>query len=487
MPDVTQNKYNYTYERNATASYLVAEIGKSEEVQEYQVEMIANNPTSGILPLYIRRKDQRVKLYYNITSKVPLTWILKRKKLNKNEFMGILCGVIKPIMEACNYFLKESSFILDENYIFVSPDLSGISLVYLPMPLAGDFQNNFKDFVLRFITSLADVEDSPSDNYLQCILVAVKQENFNIAGFDRFLKDMCLTQSPKTEGDVAKQESCEKNSSDFLMPPVNNPKMDLKEKGKKKMRNTIRAWRVLALILSQVAVVAVLIGLFTSGVLESISKEDATSIISGLALIVGAADFLIIRAILSGVNSGQKAGESSGGEYDTAVKKQSNRLKVNDFESKNKNSIENEVPFLHNKKDLNGRIINENRDNPVSDGKLTIPRKNSYETEFLSKHEEVYPYLQGTDSSTAEKIRLTKQQFIIGRLEGQVDYVCSNNAVGKMHAEILQRDGSCYIKDLNSKNGTFVNNERIESNKEYVLENNDKVSLANCDFIFIIP
>ena len=34
-------------------------------------------------------------------------------------------------------------------------------------------------------------------------------------------------------------------------------------------------------------------------------------------------------------------------------------------------------------------------------------------------------------------------------------------------------------------NGTFINNTRIESNKEYELRDNDRLRLANCEYVLV--
>jgi len=68
-----------------------------------------------------------------------------------------------------------------------------------------------------------------------------------------------------------------------------------------------------------------------------------------------------------------------------------------------------------------------------------------------------------------------------------VDYVIRNSAVGKVHAQIITRESSYFIKDLNSKNGTCINGVKIDSNEEYRIENNDRITLANNEYIFITP
>ena len=80
-------------------------------------------------------------------------------------------------------------------------------------------------------------------------------------------------------------------------------------------------------------------------------------------------------------------------------------------------------------------------------------------------------------------IVIDRDEFIVGRLAGYVDHALHSNAVGKPML-FVRRNGCCYVRDLNSLNGTYINGKRIESNKEILLRNNDTLRLANCEFIF---
>lgn len=84
-----------------------------------------------------------------------------------------------------------------------------------------------------------------------------------------------------------------------------------------------------------------------------------------------------------------------------------------------------------------------------------------------------------------EKIPLNKPVFRIGKERSYVDYfVSSNNAVSRSHADLITRGTRYYIKDLNSKNRTFVNGAPIEPEIETELADGDKVRLANEEFVF---
>lgn len=94
-------------------------------------------------------------------------------------------------------------------------------------------------------------------------------------------------------------------------------------------------------------------------------------------------------------------------------------------------------------------------------------------------------YLEYYENGIMSRIPLDKPSILLGRLSGQVDFAVSNPKVGKVHAEIVNQNGQIFIKDLSSKNGTYVNGAsgRINSNVLHSLNANDKFKLADSEFV----
>ena len=78
-----------------------------------------------------------------------------------------------------------------------------------------------------------------------------------------------------------------------------------------------------------------------------------------------------------------------------------------------------------------------------------------------------------------------KDSTLVGRKREFADCVIDNKAIGRVHAEISRRGDAYYIKDLNSKNGTFINNVRLEPEKESVINNKDIITFANKEYFFL--
>lgn len=95
----------------------------------------------------------------------------------------------------------------------------------------------------------------------------------------------------------------------------------------------------------------------------------------------------------------------------------------------------------------------------------------------------LYPNLYRT--STREDISVNKPVFRLGKEKSYVDYFVTNNpAVSRSHADIIARNNRYFIKDLNSKNRTYINSRPIEVQTEVELYDGDRIRLGNEEFIF---
>ena len=95
-------------------------------------------------------------------------------------------------------------------------------------------------------------------------------------------------------------------------------------------------------------------------------------------------------------------------------------------------------------------------------------------------------YLEYYENNQTTRIPMDRPDgILIGRLEGQVDFVVKNPKVGKIHARFYSQGNQCYVVDINSKNGTYINGNRtrIESNTPCMLHDRDRITLANAEFV----
>ena len=76
---------------------------------------------------------------------------------------------------------------------------------------------------------------------------------------------------------------------------------------------------------------------------------------------------------------------------------------------------------------------------------------------------------------------LDKEIQIIGKLASAADICLRHPAVSRIHARIRRDENDYFLSDLNSKNGTFLNGRILEPEREYLLHNDDRISIAGTE------
>lgn len=85
------------------------------------------------------------------------------------------------------------------------------------------------------------------------------------------------------------------------------------------------------------------------------------------------------------------------------------------------------------------------------------------------------------------ELKVTKDEFIIGKKVSQVDgAVTFNRMISRVHCKVSRKSDGYKVTDLNSANGTFINQERLVPEQAYPVRNGDVVRMANTDFQVII-
>ncbi len=90
--------------------------------------------------------------------------------------------------------------------------------------------------------------------------------------------------------------------------------------------------------------------------------------------------------------------------------------------------------------------------------------------------------------NTGRKVLLSAEwEILAGRLDAahgifpELDMTADGgleHGVSRRHARIYTRDGACFVEDLDSTNGTFLNNERLTSYLPFRFRNGDVLMLG---------
>lgn len=91
--------------------------------------------------------------------------------------------------------------------------------------------------------------------------------------------------------------------------------------------------------------------------------------------------------------------------------------------------------------------------------------------------------MKSSESSLVHQLDV--QSFIIGRSK-DADFTFSNEEVSRKHLMVFIKNNQIFLKDLGSKNGTFVNGKKIPANQEYMYVEGNPITLGKSRAIFRI-
>src|SRR3954452_15659932 len=88
-----------------------------------------------------------------------------------------------------------------------------------------------------------------------------------------------------------------------------------------------------------------------------------------------------------------------------------------------------------------------------------------------------------TGDAAGQIIELKGDLTVIGR-SPECHIVLDPNGVSRRHAEIRRVGDTSFRADLNSRNLTKVNNNRVDPGKDHLLQPGDRINICDVEFIY---
>jgi hypothetical protein len=493
---MVNTRYEKSYDRDMNNSYLVINASKLK-LEAYQKMILLNNEIKGVLPMNFKSLDQETFIYYNITSKISIGDYIKNKKLVFSDLEKIIKS-IEAISDIANeYLLDEGLFEINSESIFFELGTNNCYFIYIPCETSENNMYLQVKELIDYMFSYVDHYDERAVSLIHKLKIVIEEDGFSIKLLkellDNFEKDselkgyiknyqnnqnnlsnkpMALKESnslgiqdkPEKVNKLSKIKKLSKRNNTNEINIVNkasqvssaNQSQEISRQefsqleksgsiqnennkllGENKTKEGLVFSRLsLITIITQIILIVVIYFTVTSGLLQSTYVLHRALKIGYLVICVVSIEGLIISMNLYKANKKSKATSQGGSSI---------------FSSENKSIVQVQEGPKINKTEI-----------------LTAEKKT--ERAYLIK-----------DNT---KIPVINMPFTIGKLEGNVDCIIENPLVSRIHGQITKEEDGYYYKDLNSRNGTYLNNEKILSNHNYILENNYKICFANEKYVF---
>ena len=88
-------------------------------------------------------------------------------------------------------------------------------------------------------------------------------------------------------------------------------------------------------------------------------------------------------------------------------------------------------------------------------------------------------------TNTEEKIIIKPKEFpwVVGNSKKSCDFRINSQVISRVHTRLGEDNGEFYIEDLNSTNGTFVNDKRLSPHQPVTICKGDRITLSNIEFV----
>lgn len=131
----------------------------------------------------------------------------------------------------------------------------------------------------------------------------------------------------------------------------------------------------------------------------------------------------------------------------------------------------------------NGKAEEYVLEKPVSYVCDTSAERSTKYTKVLSvKKENLTPALIPVEGK--KKIFLKKFPFYVGSMPDYMDYVIERDTVSRFHAKFIKQGERICLVDLNSTNGTRVNERELNVGEQVLLSEEDRIWFADEEYIF---
>ena len=173
-----------SYETMGASTYVTVTCPPSVQLVNYELEMMMGNEIKNFMKASRQMMDGEIVLYYNITSKISLSQVLEKRKLNRKELFCLINGTIEAVRDAAAYRLHEAGIVLDPDYIYVNP--ATCAPVFMYLPLAQSEETGIKGLLSYLI--LHDKIEMSNDNFIQVLLTALNFQPFSLEHLEQSLK-----------------------------------------------------------------------------------------------------------------------------------------------------------------------------------------------------------------------------------------------------------------------------------------------------------
>lgn len=137
------------FKKDMNSSYLILEC---EEKEQYEMQMVLCNKIKGLLECKRHTFNGQTEVYYNISSKQPLSRVFLKKELGIEDVKRLLLSIRSLMDELKRYLLSIDYVLFDAEYCYCNPEIKQPEWIFYPY-------NNSENSMVKLAEYLIDKVD----------------------------------------------------------------------------------------------------------------------------------------------------------------------------------------------------------------------------------------------------------------------------------------------------------------------------------------
>lgn len=439
-----------SYKRDMNHTYMILREEQPVDTAAYPVRMMLSNSWKAFLPCRIQGMDNQIFFYYDVTSRQSLDSLFGMKKMGYGQLKGLVEGLLAALEEAEEFLLDPLGILMNPAYIFWDSQEEAFLFCYFPgEPPEGEGY-------IRELTEYLLPRLDHRDREAVVLGYGIYRKAVEGEFYGRQLRELLYQESEK-------EEAGEENVSEEPLPEEEDRLAwwAWEDEEETSSGGGLGKWKF--------ALKAA--GFLAAGFLAAgLGVWFGWPVYGNAALAVGA-----LAASACCAARGIKAlREENGGEASGKASGKAKREQLpagGGFAEQAVKAVKQEPAALEKSEGAK-------KEKAESSGGGSVTR-------LLCEEESTFPCLVPAGRRDLQPLRLEGELLLVGKLEGTVDLLVDVPTVSRLHARLEKREGKFYLQDLNSRNGTRVNQKELAGEEQRLLKDGDTVVFADVVYHYL--
>ncbi|WP_079506404.1 FHA domain-containing protein [Mesobacillus jeotgali] len=429
----------FKLESYGISKFLYYHAGSKSDIDGGQVELLRASRVAGILPCHAILEGDNCFLRYDMISDNTLE-MLNSAAATKERLYNSFLNIAETLVDAQESGLDIEHFVFSQREIFIDNFSNRLVFIYLPVKNNIFEKVSLKDFLRELLLSAPYDEDDDAAFF-------VKLHNFLVEA-EHITPEHLLEKMNELAGDETLLRQ------PYKMPE--KPKQEPAPPAAKANEETLHEE-------PELEIPSINPNFYSPG---SEVHTVKTSVDNG---------------VLTSEYTSQKKDVKTGRNLE--IEEEVNYKRITRAELGENNALLKEASKLSGGTSINIQPALANLE-PENEGTTVLgvfPDDEDEGTTTLG-HSLRRPFLLAVSKN--EKITIAKDFFKIGRDPIRADFASENKVIGRVHAHVIISNGEYFIEDNHSTNGSYVNGVKLTPKEKVKIKHEDRIKLANEEFIF---